>query len=39
VVERPTRKEGRGISLVGHHEILLPLLVAGLFEAIEEGST
>jgi deoxyhypusine synthase len=37
VVERPTRQEGRGISLVGHHEILLPLLVAGLVEAIEEG--
>jgi deoxyhypusine synthase len=36
VVERPTRLEGRGISLVGHHEILLPLLVAGLVEAIEE---
>ena len=26
VVERPTRQGGRGISLVGHHEILLPLL-------------
>ena len=39
VVERPTRQEGRGISLVGHHEILFPLLVAGLVEAIEEGGT
>jgi deoxyhypusine synthase len=39
VVERPTRRQGRGISLVGHHEILLPLLVAGLVEAIEEGAT
>jgi deoxyhypusine synthase len=37
VVERPTRREGRGFSLVGHHEILFPLLVAGLVEAIEEG--
>ena len=35
IVERPTRQGGRGISLVGHHEILLPLLVAGLVEAIE----
>jgi hypothetical protein len=38
VVERPTRQGGRGISLVGHHEILLPLLVAGLVEASGEGS-
>jgi deoxyhypusine synthase len=34
VVERPTRLGGRGISLVGHHEILLPLLAAGLVEAV-----
>jgi deoxyhypusine synthase len=33
VVERPTRLGGRGLSLVGHHEILLPLLAAGLIEA------
>jgi hypothetical protein len=33
VVERPTRLGGRGISLVGHHEIMLPLLAAGLVEA------
>jgi len=32
VVERPTRLAGRGISLVGHHEILLPLLAAGVLE-------
>ena len=38
VVERPTRRGGRGISLVGPHEILLPLLVAGLLEAIEGGA-
>jgi len=35
VVERPTRRGGRGISLVGHHEILLPLLAAGVIEAVE----
>ncbi len=35
VVGRPTRRGGRGISLVGHHEILLPLLAAGVIEAIE----
>jgi deoxyhypusine synthase len=33
VVERPTRMGGRGISLVGQHEILVPLLAAGLVEA------
>ncbi|MBW2289973.1 MAG: hypothetical protein JRG80_19655 [Deltaproteobacteria bacterium] len=37
VVERPTRQGGRGISLVGPHEILLPLLAAGLIEAIHGG--
>ena len=35
VVERPTRLGGRGISLVGQHEILVPLLAAGIVEAIE----
>jgi deoxyhypusine synthase len=33
VVERPTRLGGRGISLVGHHEILVPLLAAALVDA------
>jgi hypothetical protein len=32
VVERPTRAGGRGISLVGQHEILIPLLAAGVIE-------
>jgi deoxyhypusine synthase len=32
VVERPTRLGGRGISLIGHHEILVPLLAAGVIE-------
>jgi len=35
VVERPTQRDGRGIALVGHHEILVPLLLAGLIEAVE----
>lgn len=34
VVERPTRRAGRGISLVGHHEILVPLLAAGVVERV-----
>ena len=33
VVERPTRLGGRGISLVGHHEIMVPLLAAAVIEA------
>lgn len=37
VVERPTRKGGRGITLVGHHEILVPLLAAGLVESGRSG--
>lgn len=32
VVVRPTRGLGRGYSLVGHHEILIPLLAAALIE-------
>jgi hypothetical protein len=32
VVRRPTQGVGQGISLVGHHEILIPLLAAALVE-------
>lgn len=32
VVARPTATSGRGYSLVGHHEMLLPLLAAALVE-------
>jgi deoxyhypusine synthase len=38
VVRRPTRQGGVGISLTGHHEIMLPLLVAGIIERIGVGS-
>ncbi len=34
VVNRPTAQGGRGINLVGHHEIMLPLMAAGLIEKI-----
>jgi deoxyhypusine synthase len=37
VVERPTRPGGRGLSLIGHHEILVPLLAAGVIEATGRG--
>jgi len=32
VVARPTAGTGRGYSLVGHHELMIPLLAAGLVE-------
>jgi hypothetical protein len=32
IVERPTRIAGRGISLVGQHEVLIPLIAAGVVE-------
>jgi hypothetical protein len=35
VVERPTRLGGRGISLIGQHEVLIPLLAAGVIERYE----
>ncbi|MBW2417628.1 MAG: deoxyhypusine synthase family protein [Deltaproteobacteria bacterium] len=37
VVQRPTRLGGRGISLLGHHEIMVPLLAAGVIEAHARG--
>jgi hypothetical protein len=35
VVGRPTEKGGKGISLTGHHEIMLPLIAAGVIEAVD----
>ncbi len=32
VVARPTRRAGRGISLIGQHEVLVPLLAAGVID-------
>jgi hypothetical protein len=34
VVQRPTAGSGRGYQLVGHHEIMFPLLCAAVFEAL-----
>lgn len=34
VVQRPTRGHGVGITITGHHELLLPLLVWGICDAI-----
>lgn len=35
VVNRPTSEGGEGFNLVGHHEILLPMIAAGVIEQIE----
>jgi len=37
VVQRPTAGSGKGYEITGHHEIMVPLLVWGVVEAIEEG--
>lgn len=34
VVSRPTAGAGRGYALVGHHELMIPLLAAALIESI-----
>ncbi len=34
VVNRPTAKGGRGFHLTGHHEIMLPLIAAGVIEQL-----
>jgi len=36
VVNRPTEGGGTGINLVGHHEIMLPLIAAGIIEKIDK---
>ncbi len=35
VVGRPTAKTGKGITLVGHHEIMVPLVCAGIIDGLE----
>lgn len=34
VVKRPTSGKGRGYTLTGHHEIMLPLLAAGILDRL-----
>jgi hypothetical protein len=36
VVDRPTREGGKGYHLVGHHEIMFPLLAAAVIEGLYE---
>jgi len=38
VVRRPTQKGGKGYSLTGHHEIMVPLLAAGIVERLGRSS-
>jgi hypothetical protein len=35
VVERPTQTGGKGFELIGHHEIMFPLLAAAVIESID----
>jgi len=35
VVKRPTAGKGRGYTITGHHEIMLPLLAAGILDRIK----
>jgi hypothetical protein len=35
VVKRPTLKGGKGITLIGHHEIMFPLLAAAVLEKLK----
>jgi deoxyhypusine synthase len=34
VVRRPTQRSGRGYMITGHHEIMVPLLVAGILDQL-----
>jgi hypothetical protein len=34
VVERPTLERGSGINLIGHHEVMFPLLMAAVLEQL-----
>ncbi len=36
VVHRPTLESGKGYNLVGHHEIMFPLLAAAVIERLDE---
>ena len=35
VVKRPTAGDSRGLTITGHHEIMLPLLAAGILDRIQ----
>ena len=35
VVKRPTQKGGHGYTLIGHHEIMVPLLAATVLDELD----
>jgi hypothetical protein len=35
VIKRPTMKGGKGYTLIGHHEVMFPLLAAAVLEKLE----
>jgi hypothetical protein len=35
VIRRPTLKGGKGYTLIGHHEVMFPLLAAAVLEKIK----
>ena len=37
VVRRPTLGRGRGLQLIGHHEVMFPLLAAGILARLEKS--
>lgn len=37
VVKRPTAGDSRGLTITGHHEIMIPLLAAGILDRIKQG--
>jgi hypothetical protein len=37
VLKRPTQEGGKGFELIGHHEIMFPLLAAAVIESIDSG--
>lgn len=39
VVQRPTLQGGKGFNLVGHHEIMFPLLAAAVIEGLNQAGT
>jgi hypothetical protein len=36
VVQRPTSGKSRGYTVTGHHEIMIPLLAAGILDRMKE---
>jgi hypothetical protein len=37
VVNRPTATGGKGYNIIGHHELMIPLLAASLLDELSEN--